>query len=79
MKLVHYFSIRLRRSIGCLPALNAAALSLAGNLETIWIHRRQNVNPRRIDQPRDVVIFLVVLEQELHFEICVIAWCFFFT
>lgn len=57
-----------KRSIGCPPSLNAAALSLAGNLETVGIHGRHDVDPRRIDQPRDVLVFLVILEQELQLE-----------
>lgn len=47
------------------PALAAVALALARHLETVRVHRRQNVDARVVQQPPDVRVHRVTVHQVL--------------
>ena len=47
------------------PALNALAISFASRFESVGIHRRQNVDPRRVHQLPNVVVSSIIRQQIL--------------
>ena len=48
------------------PSVDTVFVALCALFEAVWIHRRHDVDPGRVDQPPDPVIGPVRLQQVLH-------------
>lgn len=48
-----------------IPALTTVALTLAGHLETVGVHRGQHVDTRVVQKPTDVRVHRVAVHQVL--------------